>query len=200
MQDSLDRLVHDLKVIASLRQNDKLCTNGSGMLNIDRPGLFTGFWRYLYSENRMLTISNLQNVFVDAHSACTNHFRRMDQLYNVNTREAKASYAKCLLVVQRMKHSIHRARFGLKHLRSTYENDVSSTARLDVLNERVGEGLKSLEVSMRLLNVPPEVMDALKDHFTNDYTDVISPPDSPKSCQKTNECPDFIIENDDDDT
>ena len=59
--ETIDRVLHDLKVIAAIRERDKIFT-ANGMLNLDHGGVTSSMFRFVKGEDRNRGISAINNV------------------------------------------------------------------------------------------------------------------------------------------
>ena len=75
-QETIARVLHDLKVIAKIRANDKIMTDG-GVLNLDHGGLLSPMYRWANNENRNKGLSSITNIMSDAFAIAENGFRKI---------------------------------------------------------------------------------------------------------------------------
>lgn len=135
MGDStIERVLHDLKVISAIRENDKLFTD-NGCLNLDHGGIGSSLYRFVNGENRNKGLASVNNIFQDAFAIAENAARRIENIKEKD-REASIMKMKTFHVMVQMKNSLKAAIVGIKHLRATYQRDTSAVAKIDVLKER----------------------------------------------------------------
>jgi hypothetical protein len=128
---SLDRLHHDLKMIARVRPGDKLFI-AEGCLQILHSGVVGTMWRWARGDTRSKSIAAITDCFNDA-LALAEH--RVTQAAADARQRALSSH---------LIDEIDCAAAGLRHLRITYLDDLSCQASLEVLRERVGNRLGAL--------------------------------------------------------
>jgi hypothetical protein len=151
--ETIDRVLHDLRVISAIRENDKIYTEG-GFLNLDHGGIRSAVYRWINGENRSKGVAALNNIISDAFAIAENGFRRIELRDNQGNHLKKL---KSYHLITKVRASVADSLLGLKHLRATYLNDTSLIARIDVLKERVLQGLRELDASIVLAGDALEV-------------------------------------------
>jgi hypothetical protein len=178
--ETIDRVLHDLKVVSAIRENDKLYTD-SGLLNLDHGGISSSVYRYFKGENRNKGVSAINNILSDAFAIAENGFRRIENRERKqNSRELRILKLQSYHLVCKVRLSMADSLLGLKNLRATYELDTSLTARIDVIRERVAQGLKELDASILILR------DDL--NFSNPSPSIDTYPSSPNLSPRFSEC------------
>lgn len=147
--ETIDRVMHDLKVISRIR-NEKIYTE-NGMLNLDHGGFVSSIYRFTKGENRNRGISAINNVLSDAFAIAENSFRKIESSQSRDSREATVQKMKSFHLICKVRSSVSDCLIGFKNLRTTYSEDTSVTARIDVMKERVSQGLKELDASLGIL-------------------------------------------------
>ena len=144
-EETQDRLLHDLKLLASLRENDKVCVR-DGLLSVNRPGAASSLSRWVHGDCRLRTLAVVQNTFMDALQMVEYGLERLtgERPAGWGPRDELTGHAQRRLVA-RLVRSLQQACVGLTRLRATYLNDSSMAAKLDVLRERVSERLGAME-------------------------------------------------------
>ena len=156
-EETIDRVLHDLKVIAAIRDNDKIFTD-NGMLNLDHGGITSSMYRFVKGEGRNRGISAINNVLSDAFAIADNSFRKIESKECVN-RETMVNKMKSYHLICKIRCSVSDCLIGFKNLRTTYSTDTSVTARIDVMKERVAQGLKEVDASLGALKSQLEMYD-----------------------------------------
>jgi hypothetical protein len=141
---STDRLFHDLKIIAAQREGDRLYV-ADGQLNILHPSILGSLWRVARGDTRRQSVAAVSSCIDDAlvladfrvNAACLGEDLR------------KRGQARHLL------DEIDRAAMGIRYMKVTYFDDLSSCITLDVLKERIASRLLMLRT--RLGDVPSDV-------------------------------------------
>lgn len=146
-EETIDRVLHDLKVIAAIRDNDKIYTD-SGMLNLDHGGLSSSIYRFIKGEGRNRGLCAINNVLSDSFAIAETSFRKIETANIKETRETMVNRMKSYHLICKIRCGVSDCLIGLKNLRSTYQDDTSITARIDVMKERVSQGLKELDASL----------------------------------------------------
>ena len=156
-EETIDRVLHDLKVIAAIRDCDKIYTQ-DGMLNLDHGGVTSSMYRFVKGESRNRGISAINNVLSDAFAIADSSFRKLEAKECVN-RETMVNKMKSYHLICKIRCSVSDCLIGFKSLRTTYHNDTSVTARIDVMKERVAQGLKEVDASLSALKSHLEIYD-----------------------------------------
>ena len=92
-EETIDRVLHDLKVIAAIRDNDKIFTD-NGMLNLDHGGVTSSVYRFVKGEGRNKGISAINNVLSDAFAIADNSFRKIESKELKENRETMVNKMK----------------------------------------------------------------------------------------------------------
>jgi hypothetical protein len=139
---TVDRVLHDLKIISALREGDKLCM-ADGALCVMHPSPFNLVWRWSRGESRVKTLDTLRTVLLDALAMAE---YSIDRVIRRGSREAEAVTADYTAqsTVRRLYKGTQSSVLGLKYLRTTYAGDGHTTATIDVLRERVTERLDGI--------------------------------------------------------
>ena len=150
-EETINRVLHDLKVVSRIRENDKLFTDG-GFLNLDHGGLSSSIYRWLQNENRIKGLSSINNIITDAFAIAENGFRKIESK-DINT-EGRSNHLRMLKgyhLISKVRCAVSDSLIGLKHLRATYYKDTSMAAKVDVLEQRILQGLRELDCSICVL-------------------------------------------------
>jgi hypothetical protein len=108
-------------------------------------------YRFVRGESRYRGVSAINNVLSDAFAITDNSFRKIETQDVNETRETVLQKMKSYHLICKVRSSVSDCLIGFKNLRSTYSDDTSVTARIDVLKERVSQGLKELDASLTLV-------------------------------------------------
>lgn len=165
--ETIDRVLHDLKVISAIRENDKIYTE-SGMLNLDHGGFYSSISRWARGENRYKGISAIGNIISDAFAISESGLRTLETRDKrcQDSREYKLMRLKSYHLVTKMRYAVADSLIGLKNLRSTYISDTSIAAAIDVLKMRVSQGLKELDASIEILKKELDIPDDISPRFS----------------------------------
>lgn len=127
--DKTDRVVINLKVIATLKEGQRLCVRNN-QFSVYDEGWSQALVRRLYSENRWVNYEEVQGVMNEAFcilGTCCNL---------VHAGGAEAGHVSALTSVLTLSKEVRNAAGGLKNLKKTYAYDPLMVATLDVLTER----------------------------------------------------------------
>lgn len=132
---TVSRLHHDLKIIGSLREGDRIrCVDG--FLAISRPTLFEALSRWTRGDNRQQSVACVSHTLSDALTLVEQGVARGSALDDA-TRS----------MVRRFVLELQQALRGLRCLWATYSADPSIQARIMVLRESTMDRVSSLKHS-----------------------------------------------------
>jgi hypothetical protein len=132
---TVSRLHHDLKIIGSLREGDRVrCADG--FLAISRPTLLEALARWTRGENRQQSVACVAHTLFDALTLVEQAAARGSALDD-GTRS----------MVRRFVLELHQALRGLRCLWVTYGDDPSIQARIMVLRESTMDRVANLKRS-----------------------------------------------------
>jgi hypothetical protein len=130
------QLVHSLKVLASIRENDRISTK-KGIFVDSADNQLQSLYRWMASENRKHNLSTLESVFDRGFEMCT-------QLIRARTTEDKTDHLKKTQQIRRLEQEIYSASRGIENLMVTYATDSHTVARLVLLNECTQDRLQQI--------------------------------------------------------
>lgn len=151
--DKTDRIIINLKVVATLIEGQRLCVRNK-MFQIYDEGWTQALYRWLFSENRWANIEDIQSEFNDALRILGTYMTLMqtgfttvaDHAMPVPTPDTCASF------VATLARELQGAIAGLQNLQRTYQSDQRLVATLAVLIERTqGE----IEKARRITTLSP---------------------------------------------
>ena len=120
----VDDILTSLKIISSIKEGQKVCVrNGLLVLEINSTGVIPAVKRFIYGDNRELTVRYVKNVVHNAVSVIK-HVK--------NPEEVITALAEAIL--------------GLKRLEVTYSTDIATVSTIQVLVERIELEVKNLNV------------------------------------------------------
>ena len=108
-----DQILLNLKMIAKVRQHEKISTRNSVAV-VEKNSLVQGLWRWVYGEKRKLNLQYLTQVF-----------------------ERSFAYLQIHPADFRVMTEIRNATQGLQNLKTTYEDDPLTVARIQVLIDNI---------------------------------------------------------------
>lgn len=131
----MERLLCDLKVIAALRVGDRVSQSG-GALVIMHPSFFGTLWRTARGESRQTSIT--------AVTACFTEALALGEEYALAWKRSHDAHATDLNGTERLREralhlvaEIEGAAVGLRHLKLTYADDHTLSARINVLMDKI---------------------------------------------------------------
>ena len=135
--NQVDRLLINLKIIASLEPYQKLNTKSGHQLVIESSWTSTSFYRWMREDTRHNTVKRIGEILEEANN-----------ILSVGTslsREYVTDEYRGRVMSQ-----LTDTRTGMINLRTTYESDPTITAHFDVLLERVDTMLTTGRYTLKL--------------------------------------------------
>jgi hypothetical protein len=139
--DKTDRVIINLKVIAMLKDGQRLCIRNN-QFSVWEPGWTQALVRWGFGENRWVNVEEMQTVIHDALRLLGTYMNLVQHAYGA-TPLAPDKYAiavptpsASLGFVSTLARDLEYAIEGLQSLRRTYATDPLMVATLDVLVER----------------------------------------------------------------
>lgn len=125
---SLDEIILSLKILANIKYNDKLCIRNN-CLSINSWAIL----RYYNNDSRESTIQYLEKLYTDL----SNEIEKLKTTYN--NKETVLSYftedpSYTLLNVC---HNLKLSQTGIYNLLLTYNNDIYTKSRLEILQKNI---------------------------------------------------------------
>lgn len=131
-KEDIDELFTDLKVLGTIKQNQKLYTNGH-QIRVDDESILQPAARFLCGENRTGNMRSIKRVLQQANTVV--------DLYMHNSDCGTTS----VNVVRRLQNEMQNAVLGLGNLKSTYDNDTTTMSAISVLIENINETISSIQ-------------------------------------------------------
>lgn len=125
MEDYVDVLIADLKVVASVPNGGRLSVR-RGHLSVDATVHGQCLTRFWYGDSRDSTLQHVKNTVAGA-------VRTAD---GIMAAPGEPDW-KAVWTLERLACEMERAESGLRNLRSTYAADSGMTAALQVVSERL---------------------------------------------------------------
>ena len=122
--NQVDRLLINLKIIASLEPYQKLNTKSGHQLVIESAWSSTSFYRWMREDTRHNTVKRIGEILEEANN-----------ILNVGSSLSKEYVSEEYR--GRVMAQLQGTRVGMVNLRITYESDPTITAHFDVLLERM---------------------------------------------------------------
>lgn len=147
---SIDDVILNLKIISSIKQDDKLTRNQEDHLTIENKDLLQGARRWWNSNSRAETIAHIKNIIRASFDITDTtieqelmqggehgtHRGYEEQGTSSNHKKTYFNEGNsCLL--QRFVLEMTNAIRGLDNLKYTYKNDVNISSEIDILKEQL---------------------------------------------------------------
>ena len=120
----VDEILTSLKIIGSIKEGQKVCVrNGLLALEVHSTGIWPAIKRFMYGDNRDLTLRYIKNVVFNALSVIK-HVNNPGEVLK----------------------SLSEAITGLKRLEVTYSADIGTVSTIQVLVDRINTEVKNLPI------------------------------------------------------
>ena len=157
MQSEAERALRNLRVIASLMHNDKLNTEGD-TFTAYAPTAMRGAVRKYYGEHREGNVLRVQETMRAAKAfvvqALSCDYGSTDDGTVQRNVVATTMQQQCC----RMLAALESALVGLDHLRQTYKDDASISAKLDIVSDEIRDFLGAVATTRKSLHVAPRMI------------------------------------------
>jgi DNA mismatch repair ATPase MutS len=157
----VDEILHDLKVFASLKENERVSTS-SGVYVNKASDKFVAIKRLYNGENRIRNLNFIEKRFHDAFNKIDEYLQERERLQSVDasqmTRNQILLRMKNMQVVSRLKNGIQTSKDKIARvLKTTYEDDPTAVSRIERICEGIDDRLRQVEASVRFLEekAPP---------------------------------------------
>jgi hypothetical protein len=147
---TLDQLLLDLKIIASVKEYDKLAINESTkQLTIDKPYILQGVLRYLYGQGREQALEYIENI-INAVFTMTD-----DLLESTTSTNASMHTTLCFAddtksIYQNIVHHLTSSISGLQNMKITYMKDIPCTSRIQLIIEKIQNRIQKINNLMKI--------------------------------------------------
>lgn len=141
MDEVVDRTMANLKLIGMVNKGEKLCVR-KGQLNIEQVDRLQPMRRWYNKDSRDISLIHIRNTINDA-------IKITKGLLANNLQTELSEW-----VVTALNEEIRKCETGLQNLKTTYEDDSSFVANLDVMIDRckahADEIMKLLEINKKI--------------------------------------------------
>jgi len=151
----VDSILHDLKVFASLKENERLSTTAGVYINKASDKL-VALKRLYNGENRARNLTYMEKRFHEAFAKIDNYLTQREATHGVKstdlTRAQLLLRVKNTQMISRLKGAIQAAREKIARVfKTTYEDDPTAISRIERICEDIDDRLKQVEVSVKFL-------------------------------------------------
>jgi hypothetical protein len=149
---SRDGLFHALKVIASIKPNERFSTSdGIHVQPVDSTWVLS-IRRWWKGEDRENNIEFINAVFVASFNLVDSALNDRENFQEPNTRHGLICFLENTQLIKRTKELICNARNGIEHMKSTYDDDTSMRSRIEMLQDKINDQLEGIELSLKYLH------------------------------------------------
>lgn len=144
MQADVDTTLRNLGVLAAIKQNDKLITEGD-FFTIYTPTTFRAFWRMYYRENREQNVQRVSSAMRNARafltSVLTDYGQQDDD--SSETIAYRLHKATQIQMCGRLMHALADSMVGLNNLCETYVDDAAIVVKIRQLKQENTDFMQS---------------------------------------------------------
>jgi hypothetical protein len=141
---SLDQLLLDLKIIANIKEYDKLAINDiTKQLTIDKPYMLQGVLRYLYGQGREQALEYIETI-INAVFTIT------DELLETSTSASIKFADDTKSIYQNIVHHLTSSITGLQNMKITYMKDIPCTSRIQLIIEKIQNRIQKINNLMKI--------------------------------------------------
>lgn len=136
----LDDLLVNLKIISKIPENGRLKLSKNGNVEIQEKHNLQFIQRYINGDSRKKTIENISYIVDSSIDKC-NDILNSKYLENNN----HSNYVKYNDILNVFHDTFKKCIFGLHNLKITYNTDVTSISKIDILIFKIQIFIKSLD-------------------------------------------------------
>ena len=137
------KIIHSLKVIATLKENDKLITK-RGLFIDSYDNIWQSITRWVYTENRCQNIDTLVGIFNQAFDIANTLLTHREAIGVTDS----VVMLQNIQEIERLVHEIKRADKAIANLIVTYSTDSHTIAKIELLRESINDRL--LQITHRM--------------------------------------------------
>ena len=148
-EELIDSTITNLKIISAVQKNGRLCIR-KGQLTLERDDHFQIIRRWVNKDSRELTLMHIKNTINNAIKLSKGLIQNLIQ---TDLRQ---------WTIEKLIEEMQNCQGGLLNLKTTYNDDYSFKATLDVLGERLEANCEELQDFNKIMlqtqqpQVPPQ--------------------------------------------
>lgn len=147
-----DDLCHALKVIASIKENERFSTNG-GIYVQSHDESWVWMKRWVYGDDRTTNIKTIKVVFLATFALIDKCLLEREEIMKKksNARPDVIQRMKNAQLIGRLTKAIVDAKVSMEHLKKTYKDDAHTVSRIDMLSDSIKDRLQLICTSLQCL-------------------------------------------------
>lgn len=150
---SLDTLLLDLKIISNIKEFDKISIKKN--IEIDTPHIFQSVSRKLNGDSRERTIKYISDVINNIFLILDNLLKEETKTEIITTENylnKKYNFkSETVSIYQTISQNLAESIAGLQNLKITYLNDITTTAKIDMLIIKIQNRIAKIN-NMMIIN------------------------------------------------
>jgi hypothetical protein len=139
MDSEEERCYANIRVLAQLTQNDKLCTTSEALFTIYVPTTWRAMWRMYHGERRS---QNIQHVRQAVRTGITFAQRSLEEVQALSQTNNRLRMSMVALQHMRMVEGLAAAKGGIANLLQTYRDDAALTSQITLILTEIEDFLK----------------------------------------------------------
>lgn len=147
-----DDLCHALKVIASIKENERFSTSGGIYV---QPNDESWVWmkRWLCGDDRTTNIKTIKMIFIATFALIDKCLIEREEIMKKKTssRPDVIQRMKNAQLISRLTKAIVDAKVSMEHLKKTYKDDAHTVSRIDMLSDSIKDRLQLICTSLQCL-------------------------------------------------
>lgn len=150
MERKTDSVMVNLKILAKVPRNGRIRKTRFGNITLESESIMLPFKRALYQDNRHQAMVDIQGIVQDAFTDVRTLMNSKYLLEPHHSDEQERVVEKLTIFYRELENSIT----GLENLKVTYADDISTTATLDLIIEKIN--LQLAEIRRKFPDIHPE--------------------------------------------
>jgi hypothetical protein len=155
MLETPENLCHALKVIASIKPNERFSTS-TGIYVQSNEESWTWFRRWVYGDDRASNMKAIKIIFVATFVTIDRCVLEREEFMkkagNDLGRVEVIQRMKNAQLIERITQSVVDAKHSLQNLKKTYREDTHTCARIDMLSDSIKDRLQLIKTSLQFLD------------------------------------------------
>jgi hypothetical protein len=152
MNQLIEKNLVQLKILAKIPVDGKLCTNSSNNgISLEKDSMFQGVWRTIRMDSRIESIRTIKEIIFDAIDITNNMIQSTFlNIYVIKEPEnithfEKEEFDRLFLLLKQYSQEMKNVIIGLRHLQDTYKEDADIVAKIEVALDHIRYQIVQIE-------------------------------------------------------
>jgi len=150
----LAKILIDLRIVAKLPENGKICTVAPDPISVEKSTSGQGFRRWLWGDSRDMAYKALKNLvdnIVDiSDNILQSRYMNLTEPREKQTQHEYTEYRNCYSQLKSLATAIDNSMKGFGNLHGTYESDPTIASKLEVLISRLEAQKDKIKASLEV--------------------------------------------------